>query len=442
MIPRSAARWRGFTSLLPLPPRIATLAIALLIPAFSGWAQPMHVYLTWRENTARSITINYQTHEEDPTPASPPPTLVYLDDRPRNGEVRRYRHKIEGTSFHFVGQAAMRRIHQVDIDTLKAGKTYYFICGDEVNGFSEEKKFRTVPTNPKVLRFVTGGDMSASPRARQMMALAGQQNPMFGMIGGDIAYENGDLRLFGNYDAWLTNWEDGMVTPDGAMIPMALAIGNHEVQGGYNGTREKAPFYFDYFPQDAEKSYFTRRFGKYAVVFFLDSGHVSPHGGEQALWLENEMSKYRKFRYKFAVYHVPLYSSYRPFDDVGSAQGRENWAPIFDKYHLTMAFENHDHTYKRSKPLKANQADPNGTVYLGDGCFGQNPRVVPAEPRWYLDRAEGKAHFWIVEVTKKTVTCRAMDENGVVFDTFSTAGTPVRSLFMSGADEEEDKVEE
>ena len=33
-------------------------------------------------------------------------------------------------------------------------------------------------------------------------------------------------------------------------------------------------------------------------------------------------------------------------------------------------FENHVHSFKRTKPLKSNQPAENGTVYVGDGAYG------------------------------------------------------------------------
>jgi hypothetical protein len=33
-------------------------------------------------------------------------------------------------------------------------------------------------------------------------------------------------------------------------------------------------------------------------------------------------------------------------------------------------FENHVHSFKRTKPLLGNSPKENGTVYLGDGAYG------------------------------------------------------------------------
>lgn len=68
-------------------------------------------------------------------------------------------------------------------------------------------------------------------------------------------------------------------------------------------------------------------------------------------WLEDKLSVNNRPN-KLAVYHVPLYPSFRPYDTALSAEMREKWGPVFDKYSLTVALENHDHDYKRTKPLK------------------------------------------------------------------------------------------
>lgn len=51
---------------------------------------------------------------------------------------------------------------------------------------------------------------------------------------------------------------------------------------------------------------------------------------------------------------------------------------------MKLSFENHDHSYKRTKRLKNNVEDVNGTVYLGDGCLGVDARPrSDAGLRWY-----------------------------------------------------------
>jgi hypothetical protein len=237
---------------------------------------------------------------------------------------------------------------------------------------------------------------------------------MFGLVGGDLAYANGDLRNYRKWDRWLDNWAENLVTTDGFMVPMVLGIGNHEVEGSYNQPPEKAPYYFGYFPQGGS-AHFTRTFGDNVAILSLDTGHITTHEA-QAPWLEEQLQRFDNVPNVFAIYHVPLYPSHRDFMGGSMIAGRTHWAPLFDKYHLDVAFENHDHTLKRTPRIKANRINPQGTLYLGDGCFGVEPRVVDAERRWYEEVAISALHFWLVEATTKGTTFTAIDADGNILD--------------------------
>ncbi len=375
-------------------------------------AAPRHVYLTWQGDTSRTITVNYQTLE--PTEAS----TVYYDTKPRNGRYGEYRNVASGSSHQIPSLADGRKIHWVELCDLTPGKTYYFIAGDPKRGFTAERKFRTVPEGSQSLRFVIGGDMGVGPDVATLLQQSAKLSPAFGVVGGDIAYANDVPTAYARWDAWLDHWETNMVTPRGFSVPMVLAIGNHEVRGGVASSPTNAQFYLRYFAQNGERTYYSRTFGKNLAMFLLDSGHLSRHGGEQATWLDAELSALHKVSTKFAVYHVPLYPSHRPFDGLGSVVGRQVWLPIFDKHHLTTAFEHHDHTFKRSKLLRDNKPDPHGTLYLGDGCWGMGARNVASELRWYEVKAASLQHFWCVDVSSRRVEYRAINKEGQIFDVY------------------------
>jgi hypothetical protein len=251
-----------------------------------------------------------------------------------------------------------------------------------------------------------------------LLQQAARLSPAFGAVGGDIAYAGDMLTNYTKWDAWLDLWETNMVTPAGYTVPMVLAIGNHEVRGGSAASPTNAQFYFQYFAQTQERSYFLRTFGDNVAMFLLDSGHISPHDGAQTAWLDSQLTACEGFPHEFAAYHVPLYPSYRPFDGAGSVKGRQAWLPIFDKHHLTTAFEHHDHTFKRTKLLRENKPNPHGTLYLGDGCWGQSARKVESGLRWYEAKAASIQHFWCVDATRSRVEYRAFNKEGKVFDVY------------------------
>lgn len=379
------------------------LLCLLALPAGAG---PRHVYLTWQGDTSRTITVNYQTLE--PTESS----TVYFDTKPRHGRHGEYRYTAKGSAHQIQGLADERKIHWVELSGLAPGKTYYFIAGDPQRGFTAERRFHTVAAGSQRVRLVVGGDMGVGPDCAELLRESAKMSPDFGVVGGDLAYANDALANYAKWDAWLDHWETNMVTPAGDTIPMVLAIGNHEVGNG------AANFYLRYFAQNGERTYYTRTFGKTVVMFLLDSGHLSPPGGEQAAWLDAQLGLHRDVPNKFAVYHVPLYPSVRAFEGGGSAAGRKAWLPLFDRHRLTAAFENHDHAFKRTRLLRENQPDPQGTLYLGDGCWGMAARKVDAQLRWYEAKAGSVQHFWCVDASRREVEYRAIDKTGRVFDVY------------------------
>lgn len=407
-----------FRSRLKRTSFVTLFAVGLAIVAWSCRPTenvPPHVYLSWSsEDTSRSITVHFHSRPELTR------AVVHYDLASRDGKPASY--ALQQAAENEEVASLRRRIHHARLLGLVPSTTYFFILSDGTQALTAEKKFTTLPDGSAPLTFVTGGDMGTDPQVAKLHDQAAKFDPQFALIGGDIAYDNGTPSSAGAWDQWLTDWEEHMVRKDGGLIPMALAIGNHEVNGGYDGTPDKALYYLPYFRQNGDGSYFTRKFGSDLRVYFLDTGHLAAQGGAQANWLRDELSKDRT-PYRVAIYHVPLYPSSRDFSGSGSAKGREAWLPLFDQFRLTAAFENHDHAMKRTHPLRggaiAEGSDP-GTVYFGDGCWGKPPRSTD-EGRWYLAHSEGTRHFWVVKSSSAGLEFQAVDADGAVRDSFRIA---------------------
>ena len=171
----------------------------------------------------------------------------------------------------------------------------------------------------ETLRFVTGGDIGTDPGVDDMMIQAASHDPHFAVLGGDLAYVDGVLSDYYYWDTLLDWWEQHMVTSDGLMIPIVLAVGNHEVAGAYQQFDDptgRAPFFFGYFAQqgagfnEPRGAYFQRSFGPFMSLYILDTEHVTSID-EQTAWL-NQMLPNDKSYFKFAAYHLPLYPSHWP----------------------------------------------------------------------------------------------------------------------------------
>ncbi len=382
--------------------------------AFGAIAQPRHIYLTYSGDPATSMDINFHSDGEQSD------AKVFWDTESRDGKRRQYTNQTDATSTVFEGLRVERTVHTGNLSGLQPNTTYYFIAGNRKAGYSEERSFRTIPNDGSPIRFITGGDMGVTRAAIKLMEESAKLDPYFAVIGGDIAYANGEFYAYRTWDAWLRNWENSMVTPDGHMIPVIAAIGNHETNDIESpDPATMAPFFYAYFGQQAGRTYFDMQFGPNLAILALDTGHVVAHA-DQTEWISQTLAKLKDVPYRYTVYHVPLYPSHREFEGDYSARGRKHWAPIFDDHKLTGSFENHDHVLKRTHPIKGNKIDPAGTVYFGDGSFGRDPRTVDDKRRWYEDIAKAVFHFWVVDVASDGVTYAAINEIGETLDMYET----------------------
>lgn len=396
-------------------PRLWVLVFcAFVAPSLLMAFSPQQVVFTWQGDTGTTLTVNYYTLGNRKIP-----TVVFYDTQPHRGRVTEYRHRAEGRSFQIPG-VTDRWLHRVELTGLTPGGTIWLTAGDPALGTSREIMVRTIPHDDRPLRFIAGGDMDSKHGTRELLREAAKFAPHFALVGGDIAYDDGLMSNLGLWDSWLSYWSEEMVTPEGFAIPIVAAIGNHEVRGGYGGKIEDVPFFFSFLGQHPEqRTYFAHRFGANLVVLTLDSGHVASHDGAQAQWLEETLAQYRDVPFRAAQYHVPLYTSTRSYEDRWSVAGRTHWAPLFDRYKLTVAFENHDHTFKRTHLLRNNQVvEKDGTLYLGDGAWGREQRPITKGGRWYLRKAAQMMHFWVVDVDRTGMVYRAIDRHGRNFDVY------------------------
>jgi len=248
------------------------------------------------------------------------------------------------------------------------------------------------------------------------------------MIGGDIPYDNGMPSCYRAWDMWIHYWEVHMITPQGHTIPMLLSVGNHEA-GGLDMHPAQLDLYLKWFPQsifnfekERQLSYHSHVFSDHTFILALDSQIVAQPDGEQLKWLNQQLSTATPlYAHKYACYHVPLYPSFRTYDNSYSTNLRKHWLKPFDDYGLDVSFENHDHAYKRSKLLKNDKEDVSGTLYMGDGSWGVAARPAKANDRWYLDVVKSINFLLLVEVNSTTTSMHAIDPKNTIVDTYVKA---------------------
>ncbi len=383
---------------------------------------PPALYLTWQGDPTTTMTIRWHSNKEN-----------------KRDDVVEYQQRgasewRSAKGCHHDMSHSERIVHVVELTGLDPGAVYRFRLGED----SAVYQFRTMPSDltSEEVRFVVGGDTYGKPRwwypkdwfrrgrhyyelLRKTNLKASKTSPMFVVIGGDFTYSNGEEGQAERWYKWLTAWKEDMVTSDSLLIPLMPVIGNHEVVKGYkkdwykpnkpSSPATQAPYFYSLFIAPDSSSYRVLDFGNYMSLILLDSGHTT-FVDEQEQWLADTLEARLEVPYKFAAYHVPAYPSACDSSDEIPTRIRKWWVPLFEQFELDVAFEHHDHTYKRTHNL-------NGVVYLGGGAWGKERKPKPN--RWYLATAQKEYHFILVKLQEQTALFQAIDSNGQVFDEYS-----------------------
>ncbi|MEX2656046.1 MAG: metallophosphoesterase, partial [Balneolales bacterium] len=431
----------------------------LLLPATYGQQIiPKGIVLTWQNDPTSTMTIDWHVEEgragaikmvemeshtgspiRHPEAGYKAPAELYY--RPAAGGEW---HRASGitkpfpfieervTALHRDGYshstpAQIRTIYRVELTGLDDDTLFEFRFDDK----GEIHRFRTMPAKlDREVRIAMGGDVKYGIWAERMNELAASYDPDFVVWGGDFSYGDGLQERLGRWYNFFASMQQSLVAEGNRRIPVLTGIGNHEARGGYwerseqatgipytqtDSTRLRiAPYYYNLFAFPGQPGYGTLDFGDYLTIMLLDSGHSNPVEGEQTSWLADALEQRADVPHIFPVYHVPAFPSNRSLEDPRVLAVRKNWVPLFEKNNLTVVFENHDHNYKRTRPIRGNEAHSEGVTYLGDGCWGVMVTGMREDPArdWYLEKTEPVNHFILVTLDGNEVETVAYDISG------------------------------
>ena len=369
---------------------------------------PDSLFLTWQRDPTTTMTIQWVEKKQGEARQVQFAAVKAEDWRQKEVELRDF----PGTDF---------KVHRCELTGLTPGTEYRFKLSDE----SSERRFRTMPAKATdVISFVSGGDAGVNAHAVATNKIAAAQEPQFALLGGDLAYDNGKSPE--TFLGFLRNYSQQMVDKHGRLIPLVSCIGNHEVGGGFKGTREKSPHYLSVFDGlFAEQTFGVLDIGDYLSLVLLDTGHIAPIGGEQTEWLEKTLAERQDRPHLIVANHVPAYPSYRAAEGklLALGTGEENrkfWSPLFEKYKVDVVLEHHDHTFKRTHPLTGGMKDKNGVLYLGDGSWGQLRAPKSPEERPYLAAVSQAYHMSLHRLEGEQRFHVALEESGKVADVCTT----------------------
>jgi hypothetical protein len=397
----------------------------VVAPANFGYS-PDTLFLTWQQDPTTTMTIQWVAPAGDLAD----PTISYTAASPSAvggvaaaGAAGLNLDKLVPTAWQTAKVTTKPflptdlKVYRCELTGLTPGTSYQFRIGSKSPSFW----FRTMPAKlTNAFHFISGGDCGANAHVVANNIIAAKQDPYFVLIGGDIAYDDGKKPL--ETLKFLKNYSSTMKDSRGRLIPMVTCMGNHEVNGGYGKPRSAAPMFFSLFDGFySQTSYGTLDFGDYLSLVLLDSGHCSKIEGEQAAFLDKALRDRQEMPHLFAVNHVPAYPSFRPEEGLNGKAGtgdgnRKHWVPLFERYNVDAVLEHHDHTFKRTHPLKDGLADKNGVLYLGDGSWGKLRAPKPAEKKPYLAATSQSYHMTLHRLEDDQRFHVALEETGKIVD--------------------------
>lgn len=309
--------------------------------------------------------------------------------------------------------------HSAVLANLIPATTYSYRVGSrKQDAWSEYSTFTTAPGSPASFSFVYIGDTQAKPeRVGKMLKAIEKRHPeaSFYMIGGDLV-NIGDSR---------NRWDDLLANAGGVFSrkSVAPAMGNHD----FGDQNFGAAIYNAYFKpsnrRDSQAGAVPNYSFRYGDAFFIVINSLDVSA--QTEWLERELRYAAEsgHAFKAAMFHRPVYN---PRKGRTNSTAKKQWVPLFDKYGVDLVLTGHDHSYMRSKPLRAGKA-------VADGEFGTVYVVATGCDKFYdferLDIAEvqftNTATYQVITVGaerngNRTLRYTSYDAGGNVMDAFES----------------------
>jgi len=384
---------------------------------------PIHIHLTWQNDTSTTITVTWQTS------SSTSGDNVLYDNVSRGGVPDDYPYNATGINYTYSGASGY--IHDVELTGLTPDTVYYFICGGNTGGWSSERAFCTAPSVSSDVRFVAGGDSRTNVAEREKISQAmAKFNPSFVIHTGDMVYNGCVQSGADGWDTWFTDVNDHWICNNSELDNYGLTIPGMVIEGNHENPTASDTKYYNQFalprvPSDSHgERWFSLDWGPDIHITFLTTEWSYPP--EQDAWLEADLAAHENVTWKIVAFHKP------PFPGASGRYGeaviRERWCPLFDKYHVDIVIMGHDHMYLRTCPINmSTYVQPpgsgtpapigGGTVYVISGGWGA-PLYTPGQ-HWYDAYVESTYHFCLVDVFKNgSLHLQAKYDTGETFDEF------------------------
>lgn len=332
--------------------------------------------------TAKSATICWSTFESEPTITYPGKNVK---------PIREYKQ------------------HSIHLGRLEPNTEYSY---DVLNNGTDDGKgtFKTFPNKIQPFKFAVLGDTRSRHEIHtKIVNMIIKEAPMFVVNTGDLVGNGRDIN----------DWEAFFKVNKQLMknIPYYPVLGNHE---------KESPYYFEFFDLPNNEKYYSFNVGD-ALFVVLDSegkeisepSYISGKNSEkfwkdsfeeyfvtQKKWLEKVLELNREAGFVFVFQHQPMYSIKKSRVEETNKR-RKFWGDIFEKNHVQVFMNGHDHHY--------HHAYKNGVHYIttAGGGAGLYETDAPQPETVKFKKIE---HFVSISVNENNAVLNVIDINGNEID--------------------------
>jgi 3',5'-cyclic AMP phosphodiesterase CpdA len=278
--------------------------------------------------------------------------------------------------------------HTVKIRGLSAGLQYYYAVVSDETESSLYSFWTTFPQN-ETIRFAVYGDSQGDWDNWQTVSLVAQaiekEKPAFVLKTGDLV-DNGR-----NLCYWIDFFTASSFLHNSTLYPV---LGNHE---------NYSHWFFSFFSLPFNERWYSFENGPVHFIG-LDSNRRDRYRLVQYFWLFHDLQTHSQ-SFTVVFFHHPLYSS----GEHGNTTCLQRiWAPMFERFHVDIVFNGHDHDYERSIV--------DGVTYIVTGGGGSHLYDVGHSP-WTV-YSEKTYHYCLLTVNSSKLTFEAKKPDGSVFDSF------------------------
>ena len=353
---------------------------------------PRHLHLTFpTEDPSAAIAVQWTTGPETRI------TEVRLGQSPdaldQVWHGHNYTHR----------QMEGRRLHEVHLCGLEAGRTYYYQAGGP-GGFSELASFTTAPPRDSAEEFtfaVTGDTRSED------YTMWGEALRAIDGLGVDMMMFTGDMVELGLLQSQWDGWF-GAGDPYMSRLPFIPTNGNHDLL---------SLSYLAHFALPRNEENFHYRYGNALIISLNDFPAMDPQAirGRTRDYLEATLRANQDAEWKFVINHRAYFSA----SNHGSTETlQEVWLPLIDEYGVDMVFNGHDHNYERTKPIRSMEVVPMGEGTIYAIAAGVGAPMYDNGHEWWTEISEKVPSYAVVRVAGRRLEYTAYRLDGTVLDRF------------------------